>query len=137
MAGLRIAALGTTFIPDPEIYCEVPDYGQVYRRGSIFMPRGTGITLGNNAVVRLTGNTDYDRFLIHHETGHIAQIAETGVARFYGRTLSEYAKYGLGNVYDTSGTLEYATDYYAFSRLGYMMRYDGSRFYYKYSFPWF
>ncbi|MDL2215376.1 hypothetical protein LJC00_04225, partial [Dysgonomonas sp. OttesenSCG-928-M03] len=125
MAGLKIGALGTTFIPDSEVYCDLPDYGQVYRRGSIFMPRGTGITLGNNVAVKLTGNTDYDRFLIHHETGHITQIAEMGAARFYRRTLSEYAKYGLSNVYDSSSTLEYATDHYAFGKLGYMMRYDG------------
>lgn len=131
MAGVRIAAMGTTFIPDPEVYCELPDYGQVYRRGSIFFPTGTGITLGNNAVVKLTGNTDYDRYLIHHETGHSDQISKIGMVRFYVRTLFEYAKYGLGNVYSTDGTLEYGAEHYAYQKIGYYFNRTGI----SYTFP--
>jgi hypothetical protein len=127
--------VGTTFIPDPK-YGTLEDFGQVYRRGSIFMPKGTGITLGRNVAVRLTGSLDYDKFLLQHETGHLSQINGMGMTKFYGRTAKEYLRYGFGNVYDTSGTLEYAADYYAFSKLGYLARYDGYRFYYKYSFPW-
>jgi hypothetical protein len=137
MAGLRIAALGTAFIPDPEIYCEVPDYGQVYRRGSIFMRAGDGITLGRNVAVKFTGNTDYDRFLLHHETGHLFQIDEMGAARFYGRTAKEYLiKPGFSAAYNTPGTLEYAAEYYAYSKLGYTIEYvSGHGFVVSYKFP--
>jgi RHS repeat-associated protein len=131
MAGLRIATLGAAFIPNSDIYCELENFGQVYRRGSIFMPKRSGITLGRNVAVRLTGDTDYDRYLLHHETGHLSQINEMGAAKFYGRTAREYIKYGLGNVYNMPGTLEYATDYYAFLRLGYYYNASGIR----YSFP--
>lgn len=92
------------------------------------MPRGSGITLGRNVAVRFTGNTDYDRYLLQHETGHLSQINEMGAARFYGRTAREYMKYGLSKVYGTPGTLEYATDYYAFQRLGYYVNLRGLRY---------
>ena len=93
--------------------------------------------MGSNVVVKLTGNIDYDRYLIHHETGHSDQISKIGMARFYVRTLFEYAKYGLGQVYGTAGTLEYAADYYAYCRLGYTGAYIrgyGPRISYKFPF---
>ena len=118
IAGVRIAALGTTFIPDSK-YGTLEKFGQVYRRGSIFMPQGSGITLGRNVAVRLTGNLDYDRYLLQHETGHLSQINDMGMLKFYGRTSKEYMQYGLRNVYCISGTLEYGAENYAFQRLGY------------------
>ncbi len=131
MAGLRIGSLGTTFVPDPEIYCEVPDYGQVYRRGSFFMPKGSGITLGNNVAVRFTGDTDYDRYLLHHETGHLAQINEMGATRFYLRTAKEYViKPGFSATYTTPGTLEYAAQHYTYQRLGYYYRWNQLRYFF-------
>ncbi|NDW17681.1 hypothetical protein D0T53_01965 [Dysgonomonas sp. 216] len=117
---LNIATMGSTYIPDPEIYCELGDYGQVYRGGSVFMRKGEGITIGRNAVTKLTGDTDYDRYLIHHETEHIIQIQKKGFAPFYKRVLSEYKKYGLSNVYNIGGTLDYAADYAVYNRLGYI-----------------
>jgi hypothetical protein len=133
----RIAALGTAFIPDPEIYCELPDFGQVYRRGSIFMRAGDGITLGRNVAVKFTGDTDYDRFLLHHETGHLSQINAMGAARFYMRTAKEYLiPPGFYNTYTTPGTLEYAAEYYAYSKLGYTTAYiPGRGFVVSYNFP--
>jgi hypothetical protein len=116
---------------------ELPDYGQVYRRGSIFMPRGSGITLGRNVSVRLTGNTDYDRFLLHHETGHLSQINDMGAAKFYGRTAKEYIRHsfskdGFFSVYTIPGTLEYAAEYYSYQKLGY---YYNKIYGMKYFFP--
>ena len=70
MVGLRIAALGTTFIPDSK-YGLLEDYGQIYRRGSILFKSGSGITLGRNVSVKLTGDIEYDRYLLKHETGHL------------------------------------------------------------------
>jgi RHS repeat-associated protein len=134
MAGIRITALGTAFIPDSK-YGTLEDFGQVYRRGSIFMPKGTGITLGRNVAVKLTGDIGYDKFLLQHETGHLSQINNMGMIKFYGRTLKEYMQYGLGNVYGTSGTLEYAADYYAFSRLGYTAIYYNGKAYFSPMFP--
>lgn len=123
MAALRISALGTTFIPNSE-YGTLEDLGQVYRRGSIFMPKSTGITLGRNAVVRLTGDLDYDRYLLQHETGHLSQINDMGMAKFYGRTAKEYIiKPGFKVTYYTPGTLEYDADYYSYKRLGYYYNY--------------
>jgi len=124
MAGLRIATMGPAVVPDPEIYCKLEDFGQVYRRGSIFTPRGTGITLGRNVVTKLTGDTDYDRWLLHHETGHLSQINEMGAYKFYSRTVSEYAKhynrmFGIASVYQTQGTLEYGANLYSYNKLGY------------------
>jgi hypothetical protein len=118
MAGLRIAALGTSFIPDSK-YGSLEDFGQVYRRGSIFMKKGSGITLGRNVSVQLTNNIEYDRYLLKHETGHLSQINETGNAKFYFRTAKEYMTNGFYNSYKTPGTLEYEANFYAFQRLGY------------------
>lgn len=133
MAGLKIAVLGTAFIPDPEIYCDVPDYGQIYRRGSIFMRSGDGITLGRNVAVKFTGYTDYDRYLLHHETGHLSQINDMGAAKFYGRTIKEYARHlfskgGFRSVYTTPNTLEYNAEFYTFQRLGYYYDANGIRY---------
>lgn len=50
------------------------------------MKRSTGITLGRNVAVKFTGDTDYDRYLLHHETGHLSQINEMGATKFYSRT---------------------------------------------------
>lgn len=136
MAGLRIATMGPTFIPDAETYCDLDDYGQVYRRGSIFTPRGTGITLGRNVVVKMTGNTDYDRFVLNHETGHIVDINKMGAFNFYTRTASEYMKYGMGAVYETPGTLEFSAQSYAYQRLGYIgIYYRGLGPTIQYTFP--
>ena len=118
MVGLRIAALGTTFIPDSK-YGLLEDYGQIYRRGSILFKSGSGITLGRNVSVKLTGDIEYDRYLLKHETGHLSQINKTGNAKFYYRTAKEYMTNGFFNTYKTSGTLEYEANYYAFKRLGY------------------
>ena len=131
MAGLRILSMGPTFIPDPEKYGTSKGYNIVYRSGSIFMQKSTGITLGNNISVKLTGNLDYDRYLLQHETGHISQINGYGTAKFYLRTAREYLKYGLGNVYSEPGTLEYGADLYSFRHLGYYYNNAGIR----YSFP--
>jgi len=134
MAGLRILTMGPAFVPDPELYCILEDYGQVYRRGSIFTPRGTGITLGRNVVTKLTGYTDYDRYLLHHETGHINQINEIGAFKFYTRTLSEYIKYysgpfGIAPVYSAPGTLEFGANSYVYSNLGYYYNVFGQQIY--------
>lgn len=82
-------------------------------------------------VAKLTGNLKYDKYLLQHETGHISQINDMGAARFYTRTAREYMKYGLRNVYSTSGTLEYGAEYYSYQRLGYYYGYRGI----SYSFP--
>lgn len=123
IAGLKIAALGTMFIPDPVKYGKLADYGQIYRRGSIFMARSSGITLGNEISVKLTGYVDYDKYLLQHEIGHIVQINELGILKFYSRTASEYAKHifngGWRSVYSTPGTLEFYANRYAFEQLGY------------------
>ncbi|NJK97878.1 MAG: hypothetical protein HC905_25875 [Bacteroidales bacterium] len=136
MATLRITLMGPTFIPNPEIYCELEDFGQTYRRGSIFTPKGAGITLGRNVVTKLTGDTDYDRYILHHETGHLSQINRLGSFKFYSRTASEYAKhytkaFGLGirPVYQTPGTLEFEANKYAFDKLGYYYNIFGELFY--------
>ena len=131
MSTLRIATMGAAFIPDPDTYCELENFGQVYRRGSLFTPRGAGITLGRNVVVKLTGNTDYDRYLLHHETGHLSQINDMGVFKFYSRTIREYIKIGLNNVYGTSGTLENNAEWYSYQKLGYYYGWRGI----SYSFP--
>jgi hypothetical protein len=54
-----------------------------------------------------------------------------GFANFYGRTLSEYAKYGLGLVYNIPGSLEFGAEYYSYQKLGYYYNWSGIR----YSFP--
>lgn len=90
IAGLKIAALGTMFVPDPVKYGKLADYGQIYRRGSVFMARSSGITLGNEVSVKLTGYVDYDKYLLQHEIGHIVQIDELGILKFYSRTATEY-----------------------------------------------
>ena len=124
MAGIRIGLMGTTFIPDLNIYENLSDYGQIYRRGSIFMPRGSGITLGNNVSVKFTKDIDYNRYLLQHEIGHLFQINEMGLSKFYGTIAKEYIRHlfskgGFYSVYTTPGTLDYAADQYAFNRLGY------------------
>jgi hypothetical protein len=117
-----------------DIYCELENYGQVYRRGSFFMPRGGGITIGRNVSVKLLGNTDADRYLLHHETGHLSQINDMGAAKFYLRTAKEYViKPGFSASYYTPGTLEYGANYYSYQRLGYYYSHYYKDF--RYTFP--
>ena len=129
IAGLKIAALGTMFVPDPVKYGKLADYGQIYRRGSVFMARSSGITLGNEVSVKLTGYVDYDKYLLQHEIGHIVQIDELGILKFYSRTATEYTKHifngGWRSVYTTPGTLEFYADRYAFEQLGYYYNSNG------------
>ena len=122
LAGLRITALGTSFIPDSE-YGSLENFGQVYRRGSIFIKNRSGITIGRNVSVKLTGNYELDCHLLQHETGHLSQISDMGVAKFYSRTVKEYMLNGFRNTYCTSGTLEYSANYYAYQKLGYYYNY--------------
>ena len=130
VTSLKIGVMGTTFIP--EIDEELPDYGQVYRRGSIFFKRGNGITLGKDVAVRFVkDNMDYNRYLIQHETGHLAQIDKMGGFNFYKQIIGEYLKYGLLDSYSIPGTLENLADKYAFNRLGYYYK----NFIIRYSFP--
>ncbi|MDI9340018.1 MAG: hypothetical protein QM534_05540 [Sediminibacterium sp.] len=124
-------ALGVTFKPDQEIYCELENYGQTYRKGSIFTPKGAGITLGKTVATRLTGNVDYDRFLIQHETGHLADINKLGGYNFYAQTIREYAKFGFTDVYTTPGTLEYSAELYGYQKLGYYYTNNGISFIWK------
>ncbi|WP_373776799.1 hypothetical protein [Porphyromonas loveana] len=127
MAGLRIVVLGATFIPDTK-YGALEGFAQVYRRGSVFMRNGSGITLGRHVAVKRTGNLHYDRYLLQHETGHLAQISDVGVVEFYGRIVKEYViKPGFRASYHTPGTLEYGANYYAFQRLGYYYSGKGIR----------
>ncbi len=129
MAGLRIATMGATIVPDESIYCELEDMGQVYRRGSIFTAKGRGATIGRNLIIRQSGNVDRDRYLYQHETGHYKDMQLMGAYKFYARTAREYRiaykAYGrmwaLG-VHNTYGTLENMADYYAYQNLGYIWK---------------
>jgi hypothetical protein len=130
IAGLRIASMGPLFIPDSK-YGTLEDFGQVYRSGSIFTAKGAGAAIGNNVVAKLTGNVRYDKYLLDHEVGHMSQINDMGITKFYVRTAKEYMKYGLSKVYSTLDTLEYGAEYYSFEKLGYYYDNMGIR----YSFP--
>jgi hypothetical protein len=95
------------------------------------MRSSSGITLGRNVSVKLTGDLDYDRYLLQHETGHLSQINEMGATKFYLRTAKEYIiKPGFSASYHTPGTLEYGANYYSYQRLGYYYSnyYRGFRF---------
>jgi hypothetical protein len=123
MAGLKIGLMGPAFIPDPEKYGNLKNYGQVYRKRLLFA-KGKGITLGRNVSLKLTENIKYNRYLIHHETAHLFQIDNMGTYSFYKRYLSELNKYyssnwGMAKLYTTSGTLDYLADYRTFKKLGY------------------
>ena len=113
----------------PVKYGKLADYGQIYRRGSVFMARSSGITLGNEVSVKLTGYVDYDKYLLQHEIGHIVQIDELDILKFYSRTATEYTKHifngGWRSVYTTPGTLEFYADRYAFEQLGYYYNSNG------------
>ncbi len=130
-AGLNILTMGTAYVPSRE-YGDFGSFKPVYRRGTFltraFAP-GSGIAIGRNLVTNevsegMSAYLGYDKnrygeYLRAHETGHFAQQRRMGFGRFYGRTLSEYVRYGLGNVYNTQGTLEYQADLYALKLLGY------------------
>jgi hypothetical protein len=138
MAGLRIATMGPTFIPDQNYYGELEDFGQVYRSGSFLTPKGSGIALGRTIVYKAYGDQQIDRALLNHEVGHIRDIQQMGAARFYGRTAKEYGsgiyksissrfmfspRQFIYNMNNTT-TLEYRANIYAHSRLGYFYNYN-------------
>ena len=133
-AGLNILLMGTTYVPD-QSYGDFGEFEPVYRRGNIItrhLMQGSGIALGRNLITnqfnsktaekwRIDG-ADYNDFLRAHETAHFAQQRELGFGGFYGRTLSEYLKFGMRNVYNTPETLEFHANRFAFNRLGYYYR---------------
>ncbi len=139
MASMNILAMGAAYNPSREY----GDFGRgkpVYRRGTFITRavagRGSGIALGRNLVTHQFDEDaqywnlnpkDYNNYLRAHETGHFKQQRDMGFANFYGKTLGQYIKYGLSNVYGTFGTLEYGADRYALSLIGYYY-YNGKRY---------
>jgi hypothetical protein len=120
---LRIGTMGPTFIPDPDIYCEIEDFGQIHRTGLLLR----AITVGNNAVgLESRGKYSFDqiREIRHHEGYHVGQINELGVFGFYSRIASQYIGALISwmdpmAVYHQRGTLENVTRKYTFDRLKY------------------
>ncbi len=91
------------------------DADGVYRKGGVagwvmnkLEMKGAGITLGRQI---FTIEDENDQISIlntrYHENYHLLQIKALGLAHFYGRTISEYIKYGLPKVYIIPGTLEF------------------------------
>ena len=125
-AGLNIATMGTTYVPENvEQYGDFGRYKPVYRRGTFLYGDGAGIALGRNLVTRLTGDAEYDRFLIAHETGHFVQQRQMGLEKMYGKTASDYLKYGHEYSYYRFGTLEMGANMYSYRRLGYYFSPNG------------
>lgn len=127
--GLKIAVLGPTFIPTDKGVSNVADIGQRFRRG--WLPgKGEGFTFFNDVSVNMTGDPEYDTYLLNHETRHVLDIQNMGGLKFYARWLSEDLKYSdsmTGNAaYWTPGTLENNADYYAFRKLGYYFNSSGT-----------
>lgn len=129
MAGLTITAMGTSYIPDQE-YGDFGRYGPIYRRGT-FLTRamfpGGGITLGRNLMTNLTGDKDYDNYLIAHETGHFVQQRCQGFGKMYQRTFASYIGDGQTYSYYKPGTQEWGANMYALHRLGYYYTVHGKR----------
>ena len=94
---------------------------------SFLYPKTTGISIGRNLVTRQTGYEKYDHYLRAHETGHYYQQSKLGFANFYSRTLREYNKYGMGNTYETGGTLEFGAEIYALQTVGYFYLVNGTK----------
>ncbi|MEP1778753.1 DUF6443 domain-containing protein [Reichenbachiella sp.] len=133
MGALKIAAYGPAYVPEKSYGNFFKHNGPVYRKGT-FISRalsgeGSGVALGRNLVTHefkegfsLFGKeVDIARandFLRAHETAHFIQLRNHGYINFYGRTIREYMRYGLSQVYNTSGTLEYQADQYAFGMFG-------------------
>lgn len=116
LASLRILALGTTIIPDKSLYGDIIKEGFVYRRGSVFMNAGEGVTIGKNVSVKYSSDIDFNRSTLQHEMYHTVQIQRMGLLNFYLRTIWEYLRsfFTTGNwknVYKTKGTLEYEADF--------------------------
>lgn len=122
---LNILAMGAAIVPENS-YGDFGDDGPVYRRGHFLWPKGAGIAIGRNLVVRESDDWDYDNFLYAHETGHYYQQQKLGFAKFYGRTLSEYVKYGFSDTYLNHNSLEFGAQMYAFRQIGYY--YSPTRF---------
>ena len=90
----------------------------LYRGGGIsdLLRLGAGLTLGKNMYVHSTIGGEGTRY---HENYHVQQQNEMGWAKFYGKTLYEYGKYGFGtqhDVYSTKGTLEYQANQYEYKK---------------------
>jgi len=126
--GLNILTMGTAYVPDdPAAYGDFGAQNPVYRRGTFLYRKGDGITLGRNLVTRLTGNSDYNKFLRAHETGHFLQQRVLGFGKMYGLTARSYAKYGQIYSYFKPGTLEFGANMYSMHRLGYYYLPNGVR----------
>lgn len=86
--------------------------GGEFRSGGIAAPvQGDGgLTMGKHMFVAPGDRLEYNRY---HEYKHTVQIKEDGWARFYGKTVLDYIKYGFYNSYNVKGTYEYEANDYA------------------------
>lgn len=118
LASMNILAFGAAYVPEKEY----GDFGRskpVYRRGYFLWPKRTGISIGRNLVTRLMGDSKFDNHLRAHEAGHYFKQSKLGFAKFYARTLGEYAKHRMRHTYDTVGTLEFGAQIYSLNKVGY------------------
>src|SRR5690606_18787642 len=142
LGALNITALGAAYIPDRE-YGDFGRNDPVYRRGTFISKAlfpGGGVALGRNLVTNSLDESknwqgngeninplEYNNYLRAHETGHYDQQIKMGFSRFYARTLGDYLQHRFRNVYGIPGTLEYAADRYALSKVGYYF-YKGRKY---------
>ena len=88
----------------------------LYRSGGItsLVNEDTGITLGRNMFTDRSSGENSAENLRYHENFHVQQQEKMGWSTFYAQTIYEYIKYGLYEVYRTSGTLEYDAERYMY-----------------------
>lgn len=112
LSGASRTLMMDVFLGVPDNYRFLGEQRGLYRSGGLskLMFPKSGVTFGTNMCV----NNNSDIFVRYHESYHVFQQFDMGWAYFYGKTILEYLKYGLGNVYNIEGTLENEADKYAY-----------------------
>ena len=98
----------------------------IYRKGGLAyylqrkkLIKGRGLTLGRHVYTNEENlNQTYIDALRYHESYHLQQIDNLSVARFYGRILLEYMKYGFHASFDTPSALENDAENYTEGKTG-------------------
>ena len=134
MAGLNIAIMGASYIPD-NVYENFENDQPVYRRGTFLTKtiggEGSGLTIGRNLIIhKLDENVQYyennkeinvtlrNKLTEAHETRHFIQQRRMGYSNFYGKIIGEYIKYGFYNSYNNHNSLEWDAERYSFDKIG-------------------
>ena len=119
ITALNIMVMGATYKPARSFGNSNSE--PVFRRGNFLFHKGDGLTIGRNLITKLRGDSEVDKYIQAHETGHYYQQSKIGFANFYFRVAKEYLTTGFYKSYDICGTLEFGANIYSLKAIEYFL----------------